>query len=133
MPLPPSRPVIEVEGRRSVSEWIGSNPDAAVPPHVRLRVFERCGGTCHISGRKIRAGEPWELDHILPLRDGGEHRESNLAPALADKHRVKTAAENSERARINRKKAANLGVKPKGRGFRGWRRFDGTIVYRGEK
>jgi hypothetical protein len=26
-------------------------------------VFDRCGGVCHISGAKIRAGDKWEMDH----------------------------------------------------------------------
>lgn len=87
---------------RAVPEWRGKTPDTKVPPRVRLRIFERDGGRCHISGRKIAAGEPWELDHVIALVNGGEHRESNLAPALRDKHKVKTAADvaqkSSERA-----------------------------------
>ena len=39
---------------RAVPEWIGKTPDTKVPPRVRLRVFEKHDGTCHISGRKIR-------------------------------------------------------------------------------
>lgn len=76
---------------RALPEWIGASDDAKVPPRVRVRIFERCGGVCHLSGRKIMAGEAWELDHVIALINGGEHRESNLAPALKAAHRAKTA------------------------------------------
>lgn len=52
---------------RSVDEWIGKNDDAAIPPRVRLRVFEKFGGICQLSNRKIMAGEAWDLDHIKAL------------------------------------------------------------------
>jgi 5-methylcytosine-specific restriction enzyme A len=108
---------------RTVPEWIGKTPDARVPARVRLRVFEAHGGRCHISGRKIMAGEPWDLDHVVALVNGGEHRESNLAPALRDKHRAKTAADVAEKAAVYAKRAAHVGAKTdprpkmKGRGF----------------
>lgn len=97
---------------RAVPEWIGATPDAKVPPRVRLRIFEREGGRCHISGRKIMPGEPWDLDHGVALINGGEHRESNLFPALRDKHREKTRADVAEKARTARKRKAHLGIKP---------------------
>jgi 5-methylcytosine-specific restriction endonuclease McrA len=122
---------------REPDEWIGSTPDAKIPDRVRLRVFERHGGICHISGRKIRAGECWECDHIIALCNGGEHRESNLAPALAQPHRAKTAADVAERAKIDRIRKRHLGLtKPKGRPMPGSRasgikkRMDGTVVRR---
>lgn len=121
---------------RSVEEWVGSSPDAAVPPRVRLRVFERHGGICHLSGRKIAAGEPWDLDHIVALCNGGEHREFNLAPALRDKHREKTAQDVKERAKVDRLRKKFLGFKKPGRPMPGSRasnfkrRMDGTVVRR---
>lgn len=108
---------------RSVSEWIGKSPDSKVPGSVRARVFLTAGGKCHISGRTIRPGEAWELEHIKPLSMGGEHREANLAPALAAPHREKTAAEAGDRAKADRMRAKHLGIYPKskhrlqGKGF----------------
>jgi 5-methylcytosine-specific restriction endonuclease McrA len=106
---------------RSVPEWRGKTPDSKVPDHVRLRIFLRDEGRCHISGRKITSGEPWDLEHKIALCNGGEHRESNLAPALRDKHRAKTAADLAERAMIDRKRKADLGIRRapqiKSRGF----------------
>lgn len=107
---------------RARPEWIGKTDDSKVPPHVRARIFKNRGGRCHLSGRKIRPGEPWDLDHIVALVNGGENRESNLAPALRDKHRQKTAADVAEKATVARKFAMNIGIrKPsrlKGQGFR---------------
>ena len=88
---------------RAVAEWIGKTDDSKVPPHVRARIFKNRGGRCHLAGRVIRAGEPWDLDHIIALVNGGENRESNLAPALKDKHREKTAADVAEKAEVARK------------------------------
>lgn len=99
--------------RRSVPEWIGKTPDSAIPPRVRLRVFDRHAGRCHLSDRKIRPGELWDCDHVVALINGGEHRESNLAPALRDKHRQKTAEDVAEKAVTYRKRSSALGIKPK--------------------
>lgn len=107
---------------RETPEWIGKTDDSTIPPRVRLRVFERHGGICHLSGRKIAPGEPWDCDHVIALINGGEHRESNFAPALRDKHREKTAADVAEKSRTNRKRMKNLGIGParkklQGQGF----------------
>lgn len=103
---------------RSVPEWIGATHDAKVPARVRLRIFEREGGICHLSGRKITPSDAWDLDHKIALCNGGEHRESNLFPALRAKHREKTAQDVAEKSKVARIRAKHLGLKPKGRGFR---------------
>lgn len=97
---------------RSVPEWIGASDDAAIPPRVRLRVFEAHGGRCHISGRKITPADKWECDHVVALINGGEHREANLAPALADKHREKTAEDVAVKSKVARVRAKHLGIYP---------------------
>lgn len=52
---------------REVPEWIGSSPDAKIPPRVRLRIWEKHDGRCHISGMKIQAGQQWDCEHIIPF------------------------------------------------------------------
>jgi 5-methylcytosine-specific restriction protein A len=99
---------------REVPEWIGATPNTPVPKRVRLRVFERHGGICHISGRKIMAGELWECDHVKALINGGENRETNLRPALKDKHKAKTAEDVGEKSKTNRVRLKHLGQWPKG-------------------
>jgi 5-methylcytosine-specific restriction enzyme A len=97
---------------RELPEWIAKSDDEKIPPRVKLRIFERARGRCHISGRSIRAGEAWDADHVIALCNGGEHRESNLAPALADKHREKTKADVAEKADVYRIRAKHLGLQP---------------------
>jgi 5-methylcytosine-specific restriction protein A len=98
---------------RSVPEWWGKTNDSPIPPRVRVRVFERARGICHLSGRKIMPGESWDCDHIIALVNGGEHRERNLAPALTGKHKEKTKEDLSLKSKIYRKKASHLGIKRK--------------------
>ena len=107
---------------RAVPEWVGKTPDTPAPPRVRLRVFLKHEGVCHISRRKISPGEPWQLEHVVALINGGENRESNLAPALTDKHKEKTAEDLAEKSGVYRKALFNAGIRPpsrlKGAGFR---------------
>ena len=103
---------------RSVAEWIGSTPDAKIPARVRLRVFEAYSGRCWISGRKIMPGDQWDLDHKVALINGGSHSEDNLAPALRDKHREKTADDVALKSKTARMKAKHLGLWPKGQKIR---------------
>lgn len=121
---------------RSVPEWVGKTDDAPIPRRVKLRVFEKHNGICHLSRRPIRAGEAWDCDHITALVNGGEHREANLAPALKAPHRQKTAEDVAEKAMVYRKRAAYLGLKKPSRfacsrqsKFK--KRIDGTVVLRG--
>jgi len=109
---------------REVPEWIGKTPDAKIPPRVRLRIWERHEDRCHITGRKIQAGEAWDCEHIKALCNGGEHRESNLAPALKQPHRIKTAQDVKIKAKTDRIRKRHLGIK-KPRTIRAWRRFGG--------
>lgn len=95
---------------RTVPEWIGATDDAAIPPRVKLRIFEASGGKCHLTGRKIMPGDAWDCDHILALCNGGEHRESNLAPAIRSAHRAKTAEDVAQRAKADRVRKKHLGI-----------------------
>lgn len=119
---------------RSVPEWIGKNDDAVPPRTVRARVFREHDGVCHITKRRIAAGEAWDLEHVKPLsmaRPGENlNRESNLAPALTVAHREKTAREAGDRAKADRIHAKHFGYFPeskaklKGRGFEKSRQFE---------
>jgi 5-methylcytosine-specific restriction endonuclease McrA len=101
------------------------------PSHARLRVLERDGGRCAGCGadtvkRRLRRSRPieprpgdgryagpycravwserhaWELDHVVPLADGGTHELANLQTLCRPCHRAKTAREAGERARRRR-------------------------------
>ena len=121
---------------RQVDEWIGKTPDTAIPPRVRLRVFDKHNGICALSGRKIRAGDKWQIDHITALVNGGEHRESNLQPVLDVAHKDKTAQDVALKAKVDRVRKKHLGIQPKRASIAGsksskWKRkIDGTVVPR---
>jgi 5-methylcytosine-specific restriction protein A len=107
------RPRIAKAQGRSVQEWIGKTPDSMPPPTVRARIFDRDKGICHITGAKILPGDEWHLDHVKRLEDGGENRESNLAPALASAHREKTAEETRRGKKADRQRRAHIGATTK--------------------
>ena len=91
---------------RAVKEWRGRTDDTNIPVKVKLRVFDKYGGKCALTGKKLRAGE-FDIDHITPLADWiatpeypHGNVESNLHPIWRPKHREKTAKENSVRAKV---------------------------------
>lgn len=95
---------------REVPEWRGKTPDTPAPPRVRLRVFERYKGICYLSGRKILAGDKWEIEHPQALINGGENRESNMAPALVEPHKRKTAEDVKQKSKDFRVRKKHLGI-----------------------
>ncbi|MCA1452882.1 HNH endonuclease [Bradyrhizobium sp. BRP22] len=118
-------------------EWIGKTDDTPVPPHVRLRVFERFKGVCCECGIKIR-GRRWICDHRIALINGGENRERNLGPIheVCDRT-VKTPRDVAEKSINNRVRMKHLGItKRNGRPMPGTRasglkkRMDGTVERR---
>lgn len=112
---------------RSNKEWIGKTPDQRAPDYVRLRVFNRFEGRCYLSGKKIRPGDAWDLEHVKALCNGGENRESNFAPAFHGKvHQKKTANDRAIKARTDSIQKRQFGIKK--RGSIPYRRFDGTPV-----
>lgn len=100
---------------RRIPEWVGATPDTPAPPRVKARVFARYDGVCHWTKRKILAGDNWDTDHVQALINGGENRESNLAPILRGKaHKEKTARDVAIKSKTARMRAKHLGlVKPK--------------------
>lgn len=95
---------------RELPEWRGKTDDTPAPPRVRLRVFEDHGGICYLSNRKIMPGEKWQLEHIIAICNGGENRESNMAPALVEPHKIKSAEDVAQKSKNYRIRAKHLGV-----------------------
>ena len=126
------------EVTRSTPEWIGKTPDSPIPPRVRLRVFERFGGICQETGRKIQPGDEWDCDHERALINGGEHREGNLRPVLRAAHRAKTAEDVAIKKKDARVAKRHRGIKtkkaliPGSRGTPFKKKLDGTTVRRSE-
>jgi len=101
---------------RSVPEWIGATDDTPVPARVKERAFTRAGGVCHVSGIKIRPGDPWDVDHVLAICNGGQNRERNLAPILRGKpHKEKTRSDLALKKKNARLRRKHLGIEPPSR------------------
>lgn len=98
---------------RTVEEWIGKHDDQAIPPRVKLRVFAKYDGICQLSKRKIMPGDEWQIDHIVALWRGGQHRESNFQPVLKPPHQEKSSEEQSVQAKCDRTRKKHLGIWPK--------------------
>lgn len=105
-----------VQMPRKVPEWVGKTPDTKIPDHVKLRIWEREGGRCYLSGRKIMVGDAYDFDHkialILWTGEGHGNRESNIFPALRDKHREKTAQDVAQRAKSDAIRKKHIGIRP---------------------
>lgn len=109
---------------RAVPEWVGATADTPVPTRVRARILLRYGGRCYKTGHKFRPGDEIQYDHILALTNGGQNRETNIAPILGGKvHDAKSATDRKEKAHTDRMRLKHLGQFPpskskiKGRGF----------------
>lgn len=108
---------------RAVPEWEGTTPDSPIPTRVKLRVWQRCGGRCAITGKKLGPADKYDFDHIIPLAMGGRHAESNLQIVERSAHREKTKQDVADLAKARRIAMKHTGIWPqskarlKGRGF----------------
>lgn len=93
---------------RSIDEWIGATDDTIPPPRVRLRVFDRHDGRCHLCTGRIAAGTYWQADHVIALVNGGKNVESNLAPACRNCCYGKTAEDVREKSDIADKRKKHI-------------------------
>jgi 5-methylcytosine-specific restriction endonuclease McrA len=95
---------------------------------TKLAAWERCGGYCEDCGGKIFTAE---YDHIVPCAIGGTNDLDNCRVLCRRCHRAKTSAVDvpqiAKSRRINEKRA---GVRRRRTGFRGWRKFNGDLVWR---
>lgn len=108
---------------------------------MRIEVFERHKGVCHLCSMKVVAGAEWDLSHLIPLAAGGADDESNWLVAHRSCHRVHTATVDIPLvAKVARIRAKHIGAKARSKnplpgsrasGFK--RKMDGTIVPRGGK
>lgn len=101
---------------RALPEWIGKTPDTKIPDRVKLRVRDREGDVCYLSGRKIRPGDHIEYDHrialILWTGEGHGNRESNIFPVIREPHREKTKQDVAQRAKSDAVRKKHLGIRP---------------------
>lgn len=68
---------------------------------------------CHICGLPIDpVRQRWELDHPIPLANGGTDEDEALKPAHARCHLEKTVGDIGKIAKGKRMRARHLGTKP---------------------
>lgn len=90
--------------------WIGRDDNHRAPGKVRQRVFDREHGRCHLCEQPIQPGQKWDLDHVVALINGGENAEPNLKPAHRKCHKVKTARDVAEKAKVVAIRQRHLGI-----------------------
>ena len=106
---PPNRPRRSTP--RRVALWTGSAADTAVPPRVKLRVFDRAGGACEACHRALGPADKWEVDHKLALINGGANGEDNLQCLCEWCHAAKTGEDIAQKAKSDRIRMRHLGIR----------------------
>lgn len=97
---------------RSVPAWIGKTDDSAIPPRVRLRVWDREAGKCHRCRRDIPANDAWIIEHRLAIILGGANAEQNLCLTCSWCKPLKDAEDVAEKAASARIRQKHLGIRP---------------------
>lgn len=64
---------------------------------IRARILQRDSGLCQICKAAGRLTMATEVDHRVPLEDGGSNDDSNLDSVCQPCHAIKTAEEASRR------------------------------------
>jgi hypothetical protein len=78
----------------------------------RARLFNLHGGKCHICGMPIKAGEKWELEHVIAWELTRDDSDENVKPAHDACHKPKTHGEDRPRIRkAQNQEAAYMGFK----------------------
>lgn len=96
---------------RAVPAWVGKNDDSAVPPRVRLRVWDREEGKCHRCRRRIPADDAWIIEHRLALILGGANSEHNLCLSCSWCKPVKDAEDVAAKSKTAAVRSKHLGIR----------------------
>lgn len=104
---------------------------AEFPAKIKLAAWERAGGHCEICTRKLYPGDI-NYDHEIPCASGGDASLNNCAVLCRSCHGAKTSEWDAPAiAKGRRIRNRQLGIRKPSR-WRGWRKFNGEIVRRGE-
>lgn len=102
------------------------------PKSVRTAALKRCDGICECGCGQPITGKVHFDHHPIAAYFDGPATLANCRVLMERCHKLTTSQQDRPRIdkarRIIEKRAGLRGNK--GRGFRGWRRFDGTIVWR---
>ena len=81
----------------------------------RVDIFNRNGGVCHLCAGKITVGEAWDVEHVIPLAQGGDDDGDNLQPAHRKCHADKSKQDATNTARAKRREAKHIGARKSAR------------------
>lgn len=59
-------------------------PRPSVSKARRARLWDRDGGRCYLCGEKVKAGEPWDAEHVLAWGLSFDDSDENLKVAHKD-------------------------------------------------
>jgi len=93
---------------RAVETWIGKTDNSAIPPRVRLRVWDRERGKCHRCARKIPTGDAWIIEHRVAIINGGANAEPNLCLSCSWCKPIKDAEDVAEKAKTYAVRARHI-------------------------
>lgn len=69
------------------------SPRVQIPFKDFLRIAERDRWTCHVCNVGYIPNDPWEVDHVKPISQGGTNHVGNLALTHASCNRDKGGLE----------------------------------------
>ena len=97
---------------RAVPEWVGKTDDTAVPPRVRLRVWDREQGKCHRCRRDIPTNDAWIIEHRHAIILGGANAEPNLCLSCSWCKPAKDAEDAAAKSKTAAVRSKHLGIRP---------------------
>lgn len=120
-------------------EWIEARK--AIPAAAKREAWDDCDGRCQHCCITLGLDD-YHFDHVVPVALGGENTAENLQVLCFGCHAKKTADDVARIAKADRmagrsgqqarRKKRGTG-QIKSAGFRQWRKFDGSIVTRGDR
>lgn len=101
----------------------------------RVRLFQLNDGRCHICSEKIKIGEAYDLEHIVPWELTRDDSDDNVKPAHKACHKQKTAEDVRGIRKADRIKAKHISAVekkpfPGGKGSKWKRTMSGKVVLR---
>lgn len=97
---------------------------------TKMAAWQRCKGHCEECGKKIRPGDGPEYDHDREAFFEGSNDLENCRVLCTPCHSVKTSDRAPVIAKSRRHIVRAAKAKTPRQGFRGWRKFNGDVVYK---
>lgn len=99
---------------------------------TKQEAYARSNGKCENAdcGVAFSPSNPAEYDHITEAYFDGDNSLINCEVLCRSCHRAKTSNRAAVVAKSRRLVQKQANIKPKRQGFRGWRKFNGEIVWK---